>query len=46
MRSPGRQWTENGQTEAWVTAAFRERAGRGMELEGEVSHIWEVEEER
>lgn len=32
-------------TEAWITAAFRERAGRVMKLEGEMSHIWEVEEE-
>ena len=32
-------------TEAWITAAFRERSARGIKLEGEMSHIWEVEEE-
>ena len=34
---------ENGETEAPITATFRDRIGRSTELQ-EMSHLWEVEE--
>lgn len=45
VRSLESRWIENGETEALISAAFKERTARGMDLEGETSHIWEVEEE-